>query len=128
MHQDSSILIAVIAATRAPSPLGMVRFLAGFFIGFLFCFGQSSLAQDAASMRECPEERELVDINQASREELMQLSGVGPVLADRILAFRANWGDFPVPQALVEVPGIGARLLERNMACLVASQLGDSVP
>ena len=44
-----------------------------------------------------------VDLNQASREELLVLDGIGEVLADRILAHRP----FCQPQDLYRVPGLG---------------------
>jgi competence protein ComEA len=55
-----------------------------------------------------------VRINVARAEELETLAGIGPVLANRIIAFRAANGPFRGPTDLMTVPGIGPALIERN--------------
>lgn len=57
---------------------------------------------------------ERVDLNAAGKDELCSsLPGIGPVLADRIVAFRQGHGPFSDPTELCRVPGIGVRLAER---------------
>lgn len=52
-----------------------------------------------------------VNVNRASAEELTQLRGIGPVLAGRIVSFRANRGPFKASEELMRVKGLGpARL------------------
>jgi competence protein ComEA len=48
-----------------------------------------------------------LDLNTASQEELQDLPGVGPVLAERIVAHREGIGGFTAVEQLQEVPGIG---------------------
>jgi len=48
-----------------------------------------------------------VSLNAATAAELEALPGVGPVLADRIVAFRTQNGPFDVVEDLLEVSGIG---------------------
>lgn len=48
-----------------------------------------------------------VDINRASASELESLPGVGPVLAERIVAYREANGPFHEVEDLLDVPGIG---------------------
>ena len=48
-----------------------------------------------------------LSLNRASAKELETLPGVGPVLAERIVAFREASGGFEVVEDLLEVPGIG---------------------
>ncbi|MBN2112515.1 MAG: ComEA family DNA-binding protein [Acidimicrobiia bacterium] len=48
-----------------------------------------------------------VHINLASVEELESLPGVGPVLAQRIVAYRTEHGPFQTIEDLLDVPGIG---------------------
>lgn len=47
-----------------------------------------------------------VNINQASREELMSLPGIGTAKADAILSYRQEHGAFQLPEDLMQVPGI----------------------
>ena len=53
-----------------------------------------------------------IHVNSAGVEELCVLKGVGPKLAEKILAFRAQNGPFSGPQDLQKVPGIGKKKLE----------------
>jgi competence protein ComEA len=48
-----------------------------------------------------------VDINRSSASELERLPGVGPVLAERIVAYRDDFGPFTEIEDLLDVPGIG---------------------
>jgi competence protein ComEA len=52
-----------------------------------------------------------IDLNAASETDLDALPGVGPVLAGRILAWRAQHGRFTRVEELGEVSGIGDKLL-----------------
>jgi competence protein ComEA len=52
---------------------------------------------------------EPVDLNRATLQELDSLPGVGPVLAQRILDWRAEHGRFTSIEELQEVKGIGER-------------------
>jgi competence protein ComEA len=54
-----------------------------------------------------------VDLNTATQEGLDALPGIGPVLAGRIVAWRTQHGRFSSVDELAEVPGIGAKALER---------------
>ena len=53
-----------------------------------------------------------VDLNRADAAELETLPGVGPVLADRIVAYREANGPFSTIEDLLSVPGIGEAKLE----------------
>jgi competence protein ComEA len=55
----------------------------------------------------------LVNVNVAGPETLETLNGIGPVLAERIVAYREANGSFQSVEALAEVQGIGPRLLEQ---------------
>ena len=56
--------------------------------------------------------KEPVDINTATAEELQQLMGIGPVLAQAIVDYRAEHGPFESVDELLEVSGIGETKLE----------------
>ena len=51
-------------------------------------------------------------INAASAEDLCSLNGVGPKLAEKIIARRDAFGPFKSPKDLEKVPGIGKKKLE----------------
>lgn len=53
-----------------------------------------------------------VNLNTADTRELTALPGIGPVLAERILAYRAEHGTFETVEALMNVEGIGQKRLE----------------
>lgn len=57
----------------------------------------------------------------ASVAELVQLPGIGPAIAARIIAHRAEVGGFYTPEDLLAVSGIGPVLLERIRPHLVFS-------
>ncbi len=54
-----------------------------------------------------------IRLNSATRAELELLPGIGPALADRIIAERARGGAFLRVDDLTRVRGIGARTIER---------------
>ena len=54
----------------------------------------------------------VVQLNQATLEELQTLPGIGPVLAERILTHRKQGGPFRVPEDLLAVKGVGVKRLE----------------
>jgi competence protein ComEA len=54
-----------------------------------------------------------LDVNTASAEELVQLPGVGPSLAQRIVDYRQQNGSFQTVDDLQNVPGIGPSKFER---------------
>ena len=53
-----------------------------------------------------------LDINAADGAELARLPEIGPVLADRILAYRQEHGRFARLDQLLEVSGIGPNTLD----------------
>lgn len=61
-----------------------------------------------------------INLNTATREELMTLNGIGAVKADAILAYRAENGAFQSVDQLLEVSGIGEKTLEklRTQVCV----------
>ena len=64
-------------------------------------------APASAPEAETREEKIPVNINNATKEELMTLPGVGEVLADRIIEYRETYGRFVAAEQLMDVSGIG---------------------
>jgi len=59
-----------------------------------------------------------VNINTASKAELMKLDGVGPGLADKILEYRKANGPFKRAQDIRRIQGFGKGLWEKNQAAI----------
>jgi len=55
----------------------------------------------------------IININTASAGELEKLSGIGPVLAKKIIDYRQTNGSFDRKEDLLKVKGIGPKLYER---------------
>lgn len=68
-----------------------------------------------------------VDLNTADRAELLQLPGVGPTVADAILAHRADRGRFDTVDDLTAVHGVGGKTLDKLRPLLTASAPPDGV-
>ncbi len=54
-----------------------------------------------------------VEVNSASPELLACVSGLGPVLAANIIAYRDEHGPFPTREELLKVPRLGAKAFEQ---------------
>lgn len=54
-----------------------------------------------------------VNVNQATALELQELPGIGPALAERIVAHREAKGAFKNAEQLAEVKGIGQKKMEK---------------
>ena len=50
---------------------------------------------------------EKININTAPKEELIKIKGIGPVTADKIIAYREKYGRFTQKSDLMEIKGIG---------------------
>jgi competence protein ComEA len=60
-----------------------------------------------------------VNINEASKSDLMKLSGVGPGGAQKIIDYRGAHGPFKRAQDLEKVDGVGKGVLEKNAGRIV---------
>ncbi len=59
------------------------------------------------------EKSDPIDLNRATVRELIQLPGVGEVIAKRIVDFREEHGPFKRVEDLMKVKGIGEKSLEK---------------
>jgi competence ComEA-like helix-hairpin-helix protein len=67
-----------------------------------------------------PDSPKKIDINSASREELRSLPGIGPHLAEKIVAHRDLHGPFSAPEEITAVRGIGPKTYDRFRDLIVA--------
>lgn len=65
-------------------------------------------------------ESEKININTATKEELMTVSGIGSVTADNIIEYREQNNGFLDVDELTEVHGIGEKSLEKMRPYLTA--------
>ena len=66
-----------------------------------------------------------VDLNKATREQLMQVKGIGPSLADRIVEFRKEHGPFRRVEDILKVRGIGEKSLAKLKPHLKVGKSGS---
>ena len=69
--------------------------------------------QRPAAAQAVPSADSRLDLNTATREELLSLPQVGEALTDRILAYRAQYGKFVTVEQLTDVEEIGEGLMQQ---------------
>lgn len=86
---------------------------------------QTPKVQEVASEpRVIPQGQHLLDLNQASAEDLETLPGIGAVLAQRVIAFRTSAGGFRAVEDLRQVKGIGSKKFDRLKSLVTVSTAG----
>lgn len=78
-------------------------------------------AADETAMEEETVDIDLVDINTADQAELESLPGIGTAKAQAILDYRSIHGSFNSIEELLEVEGIGEKLLEKIQDYVIIS-------
>lgn len=99
--------------------LGYVMVACGMLLGYLTLFSPAFLPEVkpqipvSAMMVEEFLKLSSTDLNTASRQELMELPGIGEVLSQRILDYREENGGFAAVEELIQIKGIGEKTLEK---------------
>lgn len=72
-----------------------------------------SKSKNKVNSESSAEKSSCINLNTASVEKLQQLRGVGPKMAERIVAYRKRFGSFKRINDLMNVKGIGAKTLAK---------------
>ncbi len=94
----AALLVLWLAAALAPPPLA------------------------AAAQEQDKDSQADIDINKATADELTSVTGIGRVLAERIVEFREANGPYGSVDDLLNVKGIGEKLLAKIRGNLVAGR------
>ncbi|MCC9078219.1 RNA-binding transcriptional accessory protein [Litorilinea aerophila] len=113
---DVSMRSAVSLARRVQDPLAELVKIDPKSIGvgmYQHDVDQKALAQALDGVVESVVNQVGVDVNTASPALLTYVAGIGPKLAERIVAYRDEHGPFPNRQALLQVPGLGPKAFQQ---------------
>ena len=96
------------------------RFYGILFLVVLVCFlflciiGETKKEPIDLHFEEVLVSNDAININTASKEELMTLDGVGEFLADKIILYRETVSAFEVPKDVTLISGFGEKRYEDN--------------
>ena len=87
------------------------------FVAVTVCVLLVHRTQNSYSLADVPSQRQLnkIDLNSATAEQLQIIPGVGPTLSQKIIDYREANGPFESVEDILEIDGIGMRLLSRFM-------------
>lgn len=86
---------------------------AGLALSTVLLYAPAGRAAEKAQSRVELAGSRLIDINAAGADELQAVKGIGPALAGRIIAYRAEMGPYSDPEQLLNVRGIGQAKYEK---------------
>ena len=81
---------------------------------FLCIIGETKKEKSDIKFEEITISEDAININTATKEELMTLSGVGEVLADKIIEYRKTHRPFETPKDITLISGFGEKRYEDN--------------
>lgn len=73
-------------------------------------FARSASADDTSTVQQTPN---VIELNSATKEQLMSLPGIGEAMAERIMLHRQEQGRFRRTDELRKVKGIGEKKFEK---------------
>ncbi len=113
---DVSMRGAVSIARRVQDPLAELVKIEPKAIGvglYQHDINQSELASALSGVVESAVNQIGVEVNTASPSLLSYVAGIGPKLAERIVAYRDENGPFPSRKTIIKVPGLGPKAFEQ---------------
>lgn len=96
--------------------IGLYFIIFSVAVGEAFLLTRGLWQQKIIRTLQYPDKKEIkwpCDVNNIKYESLLQIPGVGPVLAQRIISFREKRGKIKRMEDLLDVKGVGPRLLKR---------------
>ena len=107
--------LPLLPTRSAPAPEGnaYAESDSEFFARARSAFPDSADSPGPIRQHHAPPPTAVIDLNTATRDQLMRLPGIKHAYADRILAYRAEHGRFTRIEELRAVSGIGTKRLER---------------
>ncbi len=118
---DVTLRGAVSIARRAQDPLAELVKIDPKSIGvglYQHDVNQKQLSESLDGVVEMVVNQVGVDVNTASPALLTHVAGIGPKLAENIVAYREGNGRFPNRTTLKDVPGLGAKAFEQSAGFL----------
>ena len=114
-HYWRAVTFLVLLILAGTGFWGIRRFAPAIFLGEpdLIAVPNTERPQDNTTESSVPNKPALLNINTASTEELQTLPNIGERMADRIINYRTQHGDFDSVNALQNVKGIGPKTLEK---------------
>jgi competence ComEA-like helix-hairpin-helix protein len=101
--------------------LGLKGFACLFlFVVLLITVGMAASAEEKAGLLE----GKTVNINTATAEEFLNVPLITPELAERIVEYREETGDFQILEELLQVEGFTRKMLRRLKPFLLLEGLG----
>lgn len=108
-HYWKAVTFLVILILAGTGFWGVRRFAPAVFLGKPDLIADPNDQQSQVT----PSKSTLLNINTASAEELQTLPNIGAKMAQRIIDYRSQNGNFDSVDALRKVEGIGAKTLEK---------------
>ena len=112
-HYWKAVVFLVILILAGTGFWGLRRFAPAVFLGKPDLIAVPNDEQSQTMKSPTPSKPALLNINTASAEELQTLPNIGAKMAQRIIGYRSQNGNFTSVDALRKVKGIGAKTLEK---------------
>ena len=110
-HYWKAVIFLVILILVGTGFWGVRRFAPAVFLGKPDLIAGPN--QERQQNQVTPDKPALLNINTASAEELQTIPNIGTGMAQRIIDYRSQNGNFTSVDALQNVKGIGAKTLEK---------------